>query len=295
MSLADENAEQSSMVAAIERSMAVIEFRPDGTIIRANAIFLQVMGYRLEEVMDKHHRMFVDKEEADHPSYTIFWARLAAGDPHRGQFKRIAKSGEPVWLEASYNPIFDAAGRLTKVVKFAYDITESHQQGQQLEKALADARETQAEMMEAERMRRELDDTLQQMSTPVTPIWEGILMLPLIGFVDSTRTDDVMRKTLGRISQTGAKMFILDISGVPTVDTAVANQLIKITKATKIMGCETLVSGVSSEIAHTIVELGVDLAGMQTTSTLRDALAMCLEKVESQKKKGKKKRKRDKS
>jgi len=260
MSLADENAEQSSMVAAIERSMAVIEFRPDGTIIRANAIFLQVMGYRLEEVMDKHHRMFVDKEEADHPSYTIFWA-----------------------------------GRLTKVVKFAYDITESHQQGQQLEKALADARETQAEMMEAERMRRELDDTLQQMSTPVTPIWEGILMLPLIGFVDSTRTDDVMRKTLGRISQTGAKMFILDISGVPTVDTAVANQLIKITKATKIMGCETLVSGVSSEIAHTIVELGVDLAGMQTTSTLRDALAMCLEKVESQKKKGKKKRKRDKS
>jgi anti-anti-sigma regulatory factor len=114
------------------------------------------------------------------------------------------------------------------------------------------------------------------MSTPVTPIWDGILLLPLVGIVDSTRTDDVMRKTLDRISQTGSRMFILDISGVPTVDTAVANQLIKITKATRIMGCETLVSGVASSIAHTIVELGVDISELRTTATLRDAFFTCL-------------------
>ena len=276
------------MVAAIERSMAVIEFEPDGTIIRANAIFLQLLGYRLEEVLQMHHRMFVSKEEAASDLYTIFWGKLAAGECQRGRFKRFAKSGEPVWLEASYNPIFDASGRLVKVVKFAYDVTDSYQQGQELERALAEAREVQAEMKEAERMRLELDHTLQQMSTPVTPIWDGILLLPLVGIMDSTRTDDVMRKTLGKISQTNSRMLILDISGVPTVDTAVANQLIKITKATRIMGCETLVSGVSCDIAHTIVELGVDLAGMQTTSTLRDALSQCLEKAKRRKKEKKK-------
>ena len=266
-----------STIAAIERSMAVIEFAPDGTIQRANPIFLQVMGYAEEEIVGQHHRLFVTKDEATSLTYKQFWTSLARGESQRGQFQRITKSGEPVWLEASYNPIFDASGQLVRVVKFAYDITAQFNQAvalmgeksAQLESALEESRE-------AERVRLELDRTLQEMSTPVTPIWDEILLLPLVGIVDSTRTDDVMRKTLDRISQTSSKMFILDISGVPTVDTAVANQLIKITKATRIMGCETLVSGVSSSIAHTIVELGVDISELRTTATLKDAFSTCL-------------------
>ena len=266
-----------STIAAIERSMAVIEFAPDGTIQRANPIFLQVMGYAEEEIVGQHHRLFVTKDEATSLTYKQFWTSLARGESQRGQFQRITKSGEPVWLEASYNPIFDASGQLVRVVKFAYDITAQFNQAvalmgeksSELEAALEESRE-------AERVRLELDRTLQEMSTPVTPIWDEILLLPLVGIVDSTRTDDVMRKTLDRISQTSSKMFILDISGVPTVDTAVANQLIKITKATRIMGCETLVSGVSSSIAHTIVELGVDISELRTTATLKDAFSTCL-------------------
>ncbi|MFM7652505.1 MAG: PAS domain S-box protein [Vulcanococcus sp.] len=273
----NENAAQTSMITAIERSMAVIEFKPDGTIVKANDIFLEVMGYTLEEIVGKHHRIFVEKEEAASADYKQFWAALGRGECQRAQFKRLNKAGESVWLEACYNPILDASGKLVEVVKFAYDVTDAFNQAMavlgeksaQLEAALEEAHE-------AERVRLELDRTLQEMSTPVTPIWEGILLLPLVGIVDSTRTDDVMRKTLDRISQTGSRMFILDISGVPTVDTAVANQLIKITKATRIMGCETLVSGVASSIAHTIVELGVDISELRTTATLRDAFFTCL-------------------
>lgn len=273
----NESAADSGKIEAIERSMAVVEFLPDGTILRANPIFLEVMGYTEPEIEGRRHSMFVDKEEAALPAYKRFWASLADGQFQRGQFKRITKAGDVVWLEAAYNPIFDATGALVKVVKFAYDVTEQFNQAlavlgeksAQLEAALEEARE-------AERVRLELDRTLQEMSTPVTPIWDQILLLPLVGIVDSTRTDDVMRKTLDRISQTGSKMFILDISGVPTVDTAVANQLIKITKATRIMGCETFVSGVSSSIAHTIVELGVDISELRTTATLRDAFSTCL-------------------
>lgn len=270
----------SSTAAAIENSMAVIEFAPDSTILRANSIFLQAVGYEESEVVGKLHRMFVEKDEVLSANYKQFWLSLARGERQRGQFKRVTKSGDPVWLEASYNPILDAGGKLLRVVKFAYDITAQFNQAVALMSAkTAELEVALEEAQEAERVRLELDRTLQEMSTPVTPIWDEILLLPLVGIVDSTRTDDVMRKTLDRISQTSSKMFILDISGVPTVDTAVANQLIKITKATRIMGCETLVSGVSSSIAHTIVELGVDISELRTTATLRDAFSTCLSEM----------------
>lgn len=118
--------------------------------------------------------------------------------------------------------------------------------------------------------------SLMEMSTPVTPIWEGILLLPLVGIIDSVRTQDIMNKTLSKIAETRAKLFVLDISGVGAVDTAVANQLIKITKATLLMGCESIISGISPAIARTLVELGVQVGDVKTTATLRDALQIAL-------------------
>jgi rsbT co-antagonist protein RsbR len=115
--------------------------------------------------------------------------------------------------------------------------------------------------------------SLMEMSTPVTEIWEGLLFLPIVGIIDSRRSRDVMNATLNKISETQARVFILDISGVGIVDTAVANHLIKITRATRLMGCETTISGVSPAIAQTIVDLGIDVGEVQTTATMRDALA----------------------
>ena len=120
---------------------------------------------------------------------------------------------------------------------------------------------------------------LMEMSTPVTPIWEGILLLPLLGILDSQRTQDVMNKTLGKIAETRAKALVLDISGVSAMDTAVANQLLKITKATQLMGCETILSGLSPAIARTLVELGVNIGEVRTTATLRDSFEMALRSV----------------
>jgi methyl-accepting chemotaxis protein len=119
-------------------------------------------------------------------------------------------------------------------------------------------------------------EALLQQATPVTPIWEGILLLPLIGVLDSSRTQEIMTKTLSMISETRTKVFMLDISGVRTVDTAVANQLVKITQATRLMGCEAIVSGISPEIAFTMVELGVGIGQIRTTATLRDAFEIAL-------------------
>ena len=262
-------ANDTAKVAAVEKSMAVIEFSIDGTILRANDIFLDLMGYECGELAGKHHRMFVSAELASSKEYAEFWSDLARGELHRGRFERLTKSGVPVWLEATYSPILDLRGRPVKVVKFAYDITAQIRQAEELEVALRAARD-------AERVRNELDRAVQQMSTPVTPIWEGILLLPLVGVLDSMRAADIMKKSLSMISETRAKVFVLDISGVATVDTAVANQLIKITKATRLMGCRAIVSGLSPAIAHTIVELGVDVESIRTTATLRDAFETAL-------------------
>ena len=114
---------------------------------------------------------------------------------------------------------------------------------------------------------------VMEMSTPVTEIWEGILLLPLVGLVDSRRSEDIMHAVLNAISATHAREFILDISGVGVVDTAVANYLIKITRATALMGCESTISGISPAIARTIVQLGVDVGQVRTTATMMDALS----------------------
>lgn len=112
-----------ALVKAIERSMAIIEFAPDGTIIRANQNFLSAMGYRAEEVEGKHHRIFCEQGKNSGPEYEAFWERLRDGRFFSGQFCRVNKRGEHVWLEASYNPVLDPEGNVSRIVKTASDVT----------------------------------------------------------------------------------------------------------------------------------------------------------------------------
>ena len=115
--------ESQSQLKAIGRSMAVVEFNPQGRVIKANQNFLTTMGYRLEEVVGRHHGLFCQPHERESAQYREFWASLNRGEYHSHRFERVNKQGQTVYLEASYNPIFDSKGRLYKVVKFASDIT----------------------------------------------------------------------------------------------------------------------------------------------------------------------------
>ena len=118
-----EDADVHGQVAAINRAQAVISFKPDGTVIDVNDNFLQALGYRREEVIGRHHAMFVAREERDTPEYRGFWNDLRAGQFKSGELRRIGKTGEDVYIQATYNPIFDMSGRLIKVTKFATDVT----------------------------------------------------------------------------------------------------------------------------------------------------------------------------
>ena len=120
---AEQNNEQARLNDAISRSMAIIEFDMSGRIITANDNFLSTMGYRLEQIEGQYHRMFCDSELANSSEYQSMWSTLNRGQFVSGQFKRIDASGNTIWLEASYNPLFNIRGELTKVVKFATDVT----------------------------------------------------------------------------------------------------------------------------------------------------------------------------
>ena len=122
------SADHAGQIAAIGKSQAVIEFALDGTILDANANFLATVGYALDEVRGRHHGMFVDEAERADPAYHAFWDALRRGEYRAAEFRRIAKGGREVWIQASYNPILDASGRPFKVVKFATDITEQVRQ-----------------------------------------------------------------------------------------------------------------------------------------------------------------------
>ena len=120
----------TGVLEAIDRSMAVIAFSPDGHVQHANGNFLQCMGYQLDDVLGQHHRMFCTRDYAASPAYASFWDGLRQGRYHQGQVQRVNRQGRTVWLEASYNPVFTQEGAVSGVVKVATDITDKVLQGQ---------------------------------------------------------------------------------------------------------------------------------------------------------------------
>jgi rsbT co-antagonist protein RsbR len=121
-------------------------------------------------------------------------------------------------------------------------------------------------------------EELLELSTPVVKLWDGVLALPMIGTLDSQRTQVVMESLLQRIVETGSEIAIIDITGVPTVDTLVAQHLLKTVTAIRLMGADAIISGVRPQIAQTIVHLGLDLQGIVTKANLADALALALKR-----------------
>jgi rsbT co-antagonist protein RsbR len=128
-------------------------------------------------------------------------------------------------------------------------------------------------------IRRQQEEMLE-LSTPVVTLWEGILALPMIGTLDSARTQVVMESLLQRIVETGSEIAIIDITGVPTVDTLVAQHLLKTVSAARLMGADCIISGIRPQIAQTMVHLAIDLSSVTTKSTLADAFIVALDRLE---------------
>ena len=135
----EQQVEFNTRLEAISRSTVIIEFSPDGRILFANENFCHAMGYAIDELKGRHHRMFVAPDYANSAEYSRFWDKLAAGEFDGGKYCRYTRDGHPVWLQATYNPILDHEGKVTKVIKFANDITATQVGAMQQERAVAEA------------------------------------------------------------------------------------------------------------------------------------------------------------
>ena len=144
---AEKLTELENKFSAIERSQAVIEFNLDGTIITANTNFLTAMGYSLDEIRGRHHSMFMDPQDANQPDYREFWRDLNSGAFVARKFRRMANGGREVWLQASYNPVLNEAGKAYKVIKLAVDITKAELTFQQIELERVKSAEEQSEVV----------------------------------------------------------------------------------------------------------------------------------------------------
>ena len=175
--------QQKALVTAINRSMAVITFTPDGSVISANDNFLQVMGYRAQEILGKHHRMFCSAELAKSAEYDAFWKQLNKGEFISGLFARQNHRGDTVWLRATYNPVFDPQGRLYQIVKFATDVTSQIMQHQReseaAQQAYVSARETSENTHKGRAVVEQSVGMMQQISAQLEQATEHIAALNL--------------------------------------------------------------------------------------------------------------------
>jgi len=224
-------ADLRAIVDAINRSQATIEFELDGTILTANANFLDLMGYRIDEVVGKHHRMFVSDEESNSQAYRDFWKRLKEGTFHQAEYKRVAKSGEAIWIQGSYNPLFDVDGNVIKVIKIASDISErvklqqiTHRQYEQSRQLTEEVIECANEFAEGARVIAESSATLsdgaqsqaasvEQMTVSIDELTDSIERIS-----QSTTESSAQAKTTTKLAVDGGKAVAESLSAMMLIE-----------------------------------------------------------------------------
>ena len=221
----------------------------DLKLIFLNAAGCQLLGKKLEDVIGQHCYELFDSQHCQTSECRM--QRVMDGDASCTTRNEIKINGKTVPIEYTAAALKDDNGNIVGGLEYVLDITERVRQEQKL---------------------KEQSRTIMEISTPAIKLWDRIVILPVVGVVDSLRAQQMMDTMLKKITETSSKVIILDIQGVAAVDTAVANHLIKIAYATRLMGCRCIISGISPAVAQTLVQLGIDLGTVTTNSTLQDAL-----------------------
>ncbi|CAG4883127.1 conserved protein of unknown function [Georgfuchsia toluolica] len=221
----------------------------------------RIKGFRAEEILGKDFACFypVDVVQRGVPQQEL---RMAAKE---GRFEdegwRVRKDGTKFWASIVITALRDKDGTLRGYGKVTRDLTERKATEEQLR---AQSRE------------------IMELSTPVMQVWQGVVVAPLIGSLDSQRTQQFMERLLARIVETNSSMALVDIMGVPTIDTQTAQHLIETISAVRLLGAQVVLTGVRPAIAQTLVHLGIDLSSITTRSSLAAGLRVALDKLNLQ-------------
>lgn len=238
------------------KDYAIVMLDPAGHIASWNLGAERIKGYTPEEILGKHFSCFYPPEAIQRglPEHEL---KAAATE---GRFEdegwRVRKDGRQFWASVVLTALRDKDGTLRGYGKVTRDLTERKQ---------------------AEERIQQQSREIMELSTPVMQVWQGVVVAPLIGSLDSQRTQQFMERLLSRIVETNSPMALVDIMGVPTIDTQTAQHLIESISAVRLLGAQVVLTGVRPAIAQTLVHLGVDLSDITTRSSLAAGLLVALE------------------
>jgi rsbT co-antagonist protein RsbR len=240
-----------------------------------NQAFCAMLGRSLAELLGRSDPDFVPAEQAE-----VFWrgddAVTSTGEPQASEETITPPDGATRYIWTRKWPMRDRHGRITGLCATITDITEIRRRQEQVQRLEAEIKE-QMTIIEAQ------GALLDELSVPVIQVWDNVLLLPLIGIIESRRAARVLETLLDAVGRMGAEFVVIDITGVPVVDTAVASYLLRAVQATQLLGCQSILVGISPEIAQTLVGLGVDFGRITTRATLQNGLEHAFKRIDEAK------------
>lgn len=236
------------------KEYAIILLDKEGKVLTWNSAAQRLKGWTADEIIGQHFSRFYPPEDIERGK-TAMELREAT---EKGRFEdegwRVRKDGSRYWANVVITALRDDKGELIGFGKITRDLSERRQ----------------AE----EKIRKQGLEIMEMATVPVVQVWEGIVLVPIIGTLDSQRTQQLMERLLNRVAETGSPVAVLDITGVSTVDSQTAQHLIETTSAVRLLGAEVVLTGVRPSIAQTLVHLGIDLSNIITRSSLASGLRM---------------------
>jgi rsbT co-antagonist protein RsbR len=239
------------------KDYAILLLDPDGKVLTWNSGAERLKGWKANEIIGQHFSRFYPPEDVA-KGKTEMELKVAREE---GRFEdegwRVRKDGSRFWANVIVTPLCDKEGRLRGFGKVTRDLSERRH----------------AE----EKLKKQTQEIMEMATVPVVQVWEGIVLVPLIGMLDSQRTQQLMERLLHRVTETGSPIALVDITGVPAIDTQTAQHLIETISAVRLLGADVVLTGVRPVIAQTLVHLGIDLSNVITRASLAAGLRMALE------------------
>lgn len=238
------------------KEYAIVMLDPNGHIVSWNPGAERIKGYSEQDALGKHFSCFYPPEALQRGLPDMELKVASENGRFEDEGWRVGKNGKQFWASVVITALRDKDGILRGFGKVTRDLTERKQT--------------------EERIHQQAKE-IMELSTPVMQVWRGVVVAPLIGSLDSNRTQQFMERLLSRIVETNSPMALVDIMGVPTIDTQTAQHLIETISAVRLLGAQVVLTGVRPAIAQTLVHLGIDLSGITTRSSLAAGLQVALE------------------